>query len=123
MFSASSSDKSADALLRTDFKEFHLGEHSLGISQITTMDSAHMLTRKDEFLEEMRKLRKDKQYDMVLLMITDVLLDGTHLVFLGDSEIIRQAFNGCRPENNTVFLKGVVSRKKQTVPAMAALWG
>ena len=123
VFSASSSDKSADALLRTDFKEFHLGEHSLGISQITTMDSAHMLTRKDEFLEEMRKLQKDKKYDMVLLMITDVLLDGTHLVFLGDSEIIRQAFNGCRPENNTVFLKGVVSRKKQTVPAMAALWG
>ena len=123
VFSASSVDKPADALLMTDFKEFHLADHRLGISQITTMDSAYMLTRKAEFLGAMEKLQKDRNYDMVLLMITDVLREGTELVYLGDEEIIRQAFGISETEPHSVFLKGVVSRKKQMVPALALLWG
>ena len=42
---------------------------------------------------------------------------------LGDKEIIRQAFNIGHIEGNTLFLKGVVSRKKQMVPALTLLWG
>ena len=123
VFSASNADKSAETLLKTDFKEFHIADHRIGISQITTMDSEQMLLRKDELLPEMEKLKKDKQYDMVLLMITDVLREGTELVFLGDKEIIRQAFNIASMDDDRVFLKGVVSRKKQMVPALALLWG
>lgn len=123
VFSASSADKSAAALLGTDFKEFHLGDHKLGISQITTMDSERMIQREQEFLPEMEKLKKDRGYDMVLLMLTDVLREGTELVFLGDREVIRQAFNISHLEGNSLFLKGVVSRKKQMVPALSLLWG
>ena len=68
-------------------------------------------------------MKQDKQYDMMLLMITDVLREGTELLFLGDKEIIRQAFNLGVIEGGHVFLKGVVSRKKQMVPALAVLWG
>lgn len=116
-------DKPAKDLLKTDFKEFHIADHKLGISQITTMDSEAMLLRKDEFLDEMKKMQKDKEYGMVLLMITDVLKDGTELVFLGDKEILKQAFGLSRIEGDHVFLKGIVSRKKQIVPALAILWG
>ena len=87
------------------------------------MDSARMIQREAEFLAEMEKLKKDREYDMVLLMITDVLREGTELVFLGDKEIIRQAFNIGHIEGSSLFLKGVVSRKKQMVPALSALWG
>lgn len=123
VFSASSVDKPAAALLKTDFKEFHLGDHYLGISQITTMDSARMLAKQQDFLQEMAKMKKDRQYDMVLLMITDVLREGTELLFLGDKEIVKQAFSLNDISDQHVFLPGLVSRKKQTVPALAALWG
>ena len=123
VFSASNADKNAETLLKTDFKEFHIGEHRLGISQITTMDSEQMLLHTDDLLAEMAKLKKEKQYDMVLLMITDVLREGTELLLAGDKEIIKQAFNIHDIEGNHVFLKGVVSRKKQMVPALALLWG
>ena len=123
VFSASSADKAPDVLLKTDFKEFHIADHKLGISQITTMDSNRMLEREGEFLKEMEKLKTERGYDMVLLMITDVLREGTELVFLGDREIIKQAFNLSNLEGNSLFLKGVVSRKKQMVPALAQLWG
>jgi len=115
--------KSAEAIFLTDFKEFHIGDHSIAISQITTMDSAQMLEREPEFRAAMEKIKADKKYDMVLLMITDVLKEGTHLLFLGDQEIIRQAFADEHIQGDSVFLKDVVSRKKQVVPALAALWG
>ncbi len=124
MFSASSgNDKPATTLLNTDFKEFHIADHKLGISQITTMDSSAFVQRADELLAEMRRMRENKGYDMSLLMITDVLKEGTELLFDGDAEIIRQAFAGSTIHDNRVFLKGVVSRKKQVVPALAILWG
>jgi len=115
--------KTAEALLKTDFKEFHLADHRIGISQITTTDSAALLARKDEFFEVMQTMKTNKEYDMILLMITDVLKEGTELIFLGDEDIIRQAFSDFKVEDHHVFLKRVVSRKKQVVPALALLWG
>ena len=123
VFSASSMDKTATVLLKTDLKEFHLGEHYLIISQITTMDSAAMLPRWEELLDEMKEMKSNKKADMVLLMITDVLREGTDLLFQGEEEIIRQAFGLREIGANHVFIPGLVSRKKQMVPALAQMWG
>ena len=124
VFSAGSSmDKPADVLLKTDLKEFHLGEHALMISQITTMDSEAMLGRKEELLEKMKEMQDEKKADMVLLMITDVLREGTDLLFQGEEEVIRQAFGLREVGEHHAFVPGLVSRKKQMVPALAQLWG
>ena len=123
VFSASSPDKPVDVLLGTDLKEFNLGDHSVIISQITTIDSGALAPRRDELLAEMEKMRSSRKADMVLLMVTDVLLEGTDLLFLGDGEIIRQALDLRETEENHVFIPGLVSRKKQMVPALTALWG
>ncbi len=123
VFSASSSDKSADALIGTDLKEFNLGDHYVIISQITTMDSAGILSRKDELLAEMDRMRKDRKADLVALMITDVLREGTDLLFLGDAEAVRQAFELQDTKDSHAFVPGLVSRKKQMVPALTQLWG
>ncbi|MBR2132291.1 MAG: inorganic pyrophosphatase, partial [Oscillospiraceae bacterium] len=80
------------------------------------------LERKDEFLELMRKETKQKKLSMMILMLTDVLLEGTQLIYLGSDEIIQQAFN-VQPKENTVFLPHIMSRKKQVIPMLSALWG
>ena len=82
-----------------------------------------MLERLNELLPAMNKLKQLRGYDMVLMMLTDVLRCGTELVFLGDEEAVIQAFDTGRIVGQHVFLPGVVSRKKQIVPALAALWG
>ena len=116
-------DKSVDAMLRTDYKEFHIAGHDLAVSQITCMDSDRLLGRKEEFLEVMRTIRKNKHLDTVVLMITDVLLEGTQLLYVGDEETIRQAFNIKSEEQNAAFLPKIMSRKKQVIPMLSALWG
>lgn len=118
-----SSDMSVDDLLKYDIKEFHLTSHSLAISQITTVDSIPFLQKKDDLIASMEKLRKEKQYDIVIMMITNVLKEGTELLFAGDEEIIRNAFTPEDLHGNHVFLPQVLSRKKQIVPALSQIWG
>jgi manganese-dependent inorganic pyrophosphatase len=55
-------------------------------------------------------------------MLTDVLNDGSHLFYVGNDEVIQQAF-GKTPKDKHLFLKGVMSRKKQIIPMLTALWG
>lgn len=114
--------KSVEELLQADYKEFHIAGHDIAVSQITCMDSEKMLERKDEFLSAMRDIRQEQRFNTVVLMITDVLLDGSQLLFVGDEDTIRQAFN-LKGHDNCAFLPKVMSRKKQVIPTLSALWG
>lgn len=118
-----SSDMPADDLVKYDIKEFHLASHSLAISQITTVDSEPFLRKTDDFVESLEKIRREKHYDIAILMITNVLKEGTELLFAGDSEIVRNAFSPDDLRGNHVFLPQVLSRKKQIVPALSQIWG
>ena len=123
IFSASVDHKTAEEILFTDYKEFHIAGHGMAVAQLTCVDSAQVLsTRKEELLRLMHKHSKAKQFDLMLLMLTDVLMEGTQVIYLGDDDTIQQAF-GVRPKDNTLFLPRVMSRKKQIIPMLSALWG
>lgn len=122
IFSASIEGKTAKELLFTDYKEFHIAGHDLAVAQVTCVDSANMLSRKEELLTEMRAAAKKKGVSLVILMLTDVLLEGTQLLYIGDDDVVSQAF-GVTPKENEVFLPKVMSRKKQIIPSLSALWG
>ena len=123
IFAASNADdKPVDSLLFADFKDFHIAGHDFGISQITCVDSSRMLQRKDEFLQLMQRTMAERGYSLMILMLTDVLVEGTHILYLGDEDIFTQAFS-VPLKDHTCFLPKVVSRKKQIVPMLSALWG
>ena len=122
IFSESVAGKSADELLHTDYKEFHIAGHDLAVSQITCLDSVSILSRKAELLEQMKTISDGTDASMVILMLTDVLLEGSYLLYLGDDDTISQAFD-VTPKDNEVFLPNVMSRKKQVIPSLSALWG
>lgn len=122
LFSFSGGEHSAEELLMTDCKQFHIAEQNISVSQITCGGADVFRGRKDELLEVMRREKETKGYDMVLLMITDVLTEGTHLLYVGSDEVIRQAFS-VEPSGNHIWLPGVMSRKKQIIPMLTALWG
>ena len=122
IFSASVGNRSTEDLLFTDYKEFHIAGHDLAVSQVTCVDSPNMLERKEEFLKLMEKTVSQKGFSMMILMLTDVLLEGTQIIYLGNDETIQQAFN-VQPKENTVFLPKIMSRKKQVIPMLSALWG
>ena len=122
IFSASMDNKPTESLLFGDFKDFHIADHDFGVSQITCIDSKRMMERKDEFLAIMKKTMEERGYTLMILMLTDVLLEGTQILYIGDGDIFAHAFN-TQLKDHTCFLPGVVSRKKQIIPMLSALWG
>ncbi len=123
LFSTSGAEgKSAEELFKTDYKQFHIAEKNIGVSQITCIDSSYFLSRREEFLSTMEHLRREHEFDIIILMLTDVLLEGSYLLYVGSDDIIQQAFS-VDPKDNCVFLPGVMSRKKQIIPMLTALWG
>ena len=123
IFSASAAgEQDPEALLFSDFKKFQIAGHFLGIGQITCLDSLGLDDRRAAFVTVMEREREAKGYDMLLLMLTDVLRGGTELLAVGDVESVEQAFN-VKVVDHSAFLPGVISRKKQVVPALSLLWG
>ena len=122
IFSTSISKKNPSELLTQDYKEFHIAGHPVAVSQVTCMDSPVILERKEEILELMKKHQQEKKLTMMIFMITDVLLEGSHIIYVGNDETIQHAFT-VMPKDNTAFLPHVMSRKKQIIPMLTAIWG
>lgn len=122
LFSFNGGEHTAEELLKTDYKQFHISGQNIAVSQITCGSAEALFERKEEFLRVMREEKEKNHYDLVLLMLTDVLSEGTHLFYVGSDDVIRQAFS-VEPSDSHIFLPGVMSRKKQIIPMLTALWG
>ena len=122
IFSSDLEQKNPEELLKSDYKEFHIAGFDLAISQITCINSPILMKRKQEFLTQMKKIKRERKVNTVMLMLTDVLLDGTYLLYIGEDDMIRQAF-GIEPKESEVFLPNVMSRKKQVIPCLSVLLG
>lgn len=111
-------DMTAEEIVKNDLKEFQLSGHKIIVSQTSVMDSAAILQRKDEILKSMRQICKKENYDMSLIMITNIIEEATNLLFFGEpTEMVQDAFNKDTADN-MIFLPGVMSRKKQIIPQL-----
>jgi len=103
-----------------DFKEYTFGKRKIGIGQVNTMDKEKISEIKENLLEFMKKLCEDSGYNLLMLLVTDILNQASEILFVGEEkELIVKAFNVNIGENS-VYLPGVVSRKKQVIPAISA---
>jgi manganese-dependent inorganic pyrophosphatase len=78
------------------------------------------LGRKGEILAAMAELQARQGFDLLMLMITDIMREGTELLALGDTRMVEKAF-GVSLRDHGAYLPGVLSRKKQMVPAIARM--
>jgi len=112
---ASIAKKSPEEILMNDIKDYNLGKYKLSISQINIMDIGELEGKKEKLREIMREKSEKENYHAVILIVTDLLKQGSELIIEGEeAEKIRAVFgihNG-----QSAFLEGVVSRKKQIIP-------
>jgi len=109
---------SIEEIFYRDFKDFHMEQGRVGIGQVFTLDIDSVFSRKDEFIDFIDKVYIDKGYYLTLLLITDIVKEGSYLLYRSaNSSIIPLSFNveACQG----VFVKDLVSRKKQVIPRIA----
>lgn len=120
MFKAGTSlqGRTAKELLHEDFKVFSLGKLKVGVAQVSTMDIESFDTLKSDMLTLMDNEAEHESYDLLILMLTDILKGGSLLLVAGQKkEVVSQAFK-VKLEDSSVYVPGVLSRKKQVIPPL-----
>ncbi|MBS4770288.1 manganese-dependent inorganic pyrophosphatase [Carnobacteriaceae bacterium zg-ZUI240] len=112
------SSKSIDELLNLDAKSFGMGDKTVRIAQINTVDENELLAKQAELEAAMINENTTNQYDLFVFVITNILSSDSVAIVAGEpKEALEKAFNGV-VSNNVIALPGVVSRKKQVVPQL-----
>lgn len=102
-----------ERLVGADAKEFQLGDATVLIAQRETVDLPAVMKREQEIREHMRRLREDHGYEFVLLLVTDIVAEGSQFLCEGNRRIVNRVFGiECKGEGGT-WMPGVLSRKKQ----------
>ena len=120
MFKAGTSLKgfTVEQIFNQDYKRFTISNRIVGIAQVNTMDIEGFAEYKQDMLAYMEEVAINQNLDVVLLLLTDVLKAASQLFVAGSrKEIASRAFNVELVENEA-FLPGIISRKKQVVPAV-----
>lgn len=109
--------QSIEEVFHKDFKEFQLENYKTGISQVFTLDIDGVFNRKNEYLEYITSIHQKMNNDITLLLVTDILNEGSYLLYqCKNNNIITSAFEINNEQG--LFAKGIVSRKKQVVPKL-----
>ena len=123
MFNAGSSlkGKSAEEICFQDFKQFKVNDTVFGVGQINSLNPEELHEAKELLRPYLPKVMRKNGLQMVFFMLTDIINESTELLSCGTGarKCIQDAYD--IPESNEkVLLKGVVSRKKQLIPAIVS---
>ncbi|KOP67813.1 inorganic pyrophosphatase [Bacillus sp. FJAT-18019] len=112
------SDKSIAQLISLDAKEFQMGGAKVEIAQVNAVDTNDVLSRQAELEDAIQGIIAEKNLDLFVLVVTDILNNDSIALALGkESKAVEKAYNVSLSENKAL-LKGVVSRKSQIVPVL-----
>ncbi len=123
MFAAGSNfaSKSEEDILYQDFKLFTVGKTTFGVGQINSLNAQELEELERRMLPYLKTERTRRGLDMMFLMLTNILTETTVLLCDGQGaeRMIQNAFQMEEEDKpNRVLLSGVVSRKKQLIPAI-----
>ncbi len=123
MFAAGSNfaSKSEEDIMYQDFKLFTVGKTTFGVGQINSLNGQELDELETRMLPYLKTERSRRGLDMMFLMLTNILTESTVLLCDGPGagRMIQNAFQMEEDDRlNRVLLSGVVSRKKQLIPAI-----
>ncbi|MDR4022697.1 MAG: putative manganese-dependent inorganic diphosphatase [Eubacteriales bacterium] len=128
MFHAGSSltGKTAEEIFYQDYKTFSVNGIKFGVGQISSIDKTGLEDVKKLLEPYMQGFSQSHGIDMACMLLTNIIEEGSELMFEGEiaKDVLKKAFRTEVQDGETINLPGVVSRKKQFIPAiMASLQG
>jgi manganese-dependent inorganic pyrophosphatase len=103
-------------LVFRDYKDFNMSGTKVGIGQLEVIDLSMLEAMKNDLLEDIKKVKAEKGNHSVFLLLTDIMKEGSEMLIASDNPAVVEKAFGVKPEGTSVWLPGVMSRKKQVVP-------
>jgi manganese-dependent inorganic pyrophosphatase len=124
MFKAKSAVEGVPAkdLLFRDYKDFDMGGKKVGIGQLELVDLSLVDDIRDDLFKAAEEVKAEGRHS-VFLMLTDIMKEGSDLMVVTDDPAIVEKAFGKKLEGKTVWVDGMMSRKKQTVPPLQEAFG
>lgn len=112
---------SISEIVEEDFKTFKLGETSIGIGQVMTLDFEEIAKDMPKYIAHLDEMCVKNNYKLAVLFVTDAVKNGSYLLYSTGSEaVVAEAYKIKEAAEGT-YLPDMVSRKKQMYPALAAV--
>ncbi len=101
-------------LVFRDFKDFDMNGNKVGIGQLEVVDLSILEPVKEGLYAEIQKVKSEGRHS-VFLLLTDIMKEGSEMLIVSDDpSVVEKAFG--KGGDKSVWLDGVMSRKKQVVP-------
>lgn len=112
--------KTIEEIIDRDLKVFDERNKRIAVSQVITLNSEEILEKRNEYINKINEIKKNRLYDIFVLAITDILKNGSYIFYNDDSkEILDEAFNINIYEG--FFIEKCLSRKKQIIPPIISV--
>lgn len=112
------SDYTAEQLINLDAKKVDISGNNVIVAQINTVDINDVMRNKEQIENVINKTISEQNLDLFMFLITDILNSNSQTIALGKRvDLVENGYN-VKLEENTAFLPGVVSRKKQVLPVL-----
>lgn len=102
-------------LVFRDYKDFDMGGKKVGIGQLEVVDLSMLDHVRDGLKEELARVKGEGRHS-VCLLLTDIMKEGSDMIIVSDDPALIGSAFGVDVNGDTVWLPGVMSRKKQVVP-------
>lgn len=124
MFSAGSNlgSRTAEEIFYQDFKRFDVGNVEFGVGQINSMNAVELEEIREKLIPYLPVAHQESGLNMIFFMLTNIIKESTELLCFGQNSdtLVKEAFQ-LPDDADSYELKGLVSRKKQLIPALAAM--
>jgi manganese-dependent inorganic pyrophosphatase len=115
---ASISDMTTSEIISVDRKEFMMNDFKTALAQINTVDIDGLMGRKQEIKQLIEEQIQENSYHLFALVATDILNNGSQVLCFGKNTNLFETAFDVKLEDDSVWLKRVLSRKKQIVPKL-----
>ncbi len=113
----------AKDLLNRDYKDFDMNGKKVGCGQLELATLEQVADIRDDLLGAMKEQKAAGGHHTILLMLTDVVKEGTDLLVLSDDPSIIEGAFGAKIDGDSMWVPGMMSRKKQVVPNLQKAFG
>lgn len=110
--------RTTEEIIMTDMKVYPVEDKKIAVSQVFTLNSEDVLNNLKEYVDILNKLYDNKNYEIAMLCLTDIIKNGSYIIYNEQSRFkvmdaleLEEIYEG-------IYLDKMVSRKKQMVPKL-----